>query len=101
MVLMYAAKYLQLHDLVRVCLSQSAILVEEALLENACRLEPKHFVRLLRNPSTRVALANIVTDEQLVQRETVASLLLEACRSLTESELDEAAPVLRAIASEI
>jgi hypothetical protein len=76
MALQFAAKYLQLYDLVRVCLSQSAILVEEALLENACRLEPKHFVPLLRNPSTRVALANIVTDEQLVQRETVASLLL-------------------------
>jgi len=101
MALQFAAKYLQSTDFVRLCISLGASFIEEPLLENAYRLEPKHFVRLLRNPSTRVALANIVTDEQLVQRETVASLLLEACRSLTESELDEAAPVLRAIASEI
>ena len=101
MVLMYAADRLESDDLVRECISQGAMFADDALLQNAHRLSPEHFVRLLRNPSTREVLANIATDAELVERATVAKLIMKAFPHLTESEQADAAAVLRAISSMI
>jgi hypothetical protein len=101
MVLMYAADRLESDDLVRECLAQGSMFADDALLQNAHRLSPEHFVRLLRNPSTREALASIAADEELVERSTVAPLIMQAFSHLTESEVADAAPVLRAFASMI
>lgn len=101
MVLIHAANHLESDDLVRECLGQGAMFADDALLNNAYRLSLEQFVRLLRNHSTIEALANVVADEELVERSTVVNLIMQAYPLLSESEKADADPVLRAIASMI
>jgi len=94
-----AADLLTPADLVRVCRLQGPIEPDLALLKNAWRLSPKHFVLLLNPPYTLEALARIVTDKNLVAPGTVANSLLEARQSLSESEKAKADSVFKGIAS--
>lgn len=94
-----AASLLTPYDLVRVCFHRDDIGPDLALLVNARRLSPNHFVLLLKNSYTREALARIVTDKNLVDPGTVMAGLLQAIQRLTVSEKADAESVVRGIAS--
>lgn len=96
--LIHAAKYLDLDDLVSLCISHGP-LADEALSENAHRLSPEQFGRLLHDSSAIEAIALMVTYEDLVDSRIVFDRLFEACNGLSESELDQVSPVFRAIGS--
>lgn len=98
--LICAAKYLQPDVLVSLCISHTP-LASDALSDNAYRFSPEHFVRLLGDPSAMEAIAKMIVDEdeKLVERRIVFARLWEALNGLSETEREQASPVILAIAS--